>query len=161
GALVRAASIVSVTIAARRSNNWACMMIAVQLQPDQRPALWDDHFALYEEVFEPLTLAFAASAIDRLDVAAGDRVIDVAAGAGGGALMLAERGADVLAVDAAARMVERIRIRSAACAEVRPRVKAQIMDGAALDVADAAMDAALSVFGVVLFPDAVAGVREM
>src|SRR5262249_50129680 len=147
--------------AARRFKDQARMMIAVDLQPDQRPALWDDHFAFYEEVFEPLTLAFAASAIDRLNVAAGDRVIDVAAGCGGAALMLAARGADVLAVDAAARMVERIRIRSAACAEVGPRVKAQIMDGTALDVADAAMDAALSVFGVVLFPAAVAGVREM
>jgi SAM-dependent methyltransferase len=137
------------------------MMIAVELQPDQRPALWDDHLALYEEVFEPLTLTFAARAIDRLDVAAGDRVIDVAAGCGGAALMLAARGADVLAVDASARMVERIRIRSAAHAEVGSRIKTHIMDGAALDVADASMDAALSVFGVVLFPEAVAGVGEM
>jgi SAM-dependent methyltransferase len=133
----------------------------MELQPDQRPALWDDHLASYEEVFEPLTLTFAASAIDRLDVAAGDRVIDVAAGCGGAALMLAARGADVLAVDASERMVERIRIRSVAHAELKPLVKAQVMDGAALDVADATMDAALSVFGVVLFPDAVAGVREM
>jgi len=137
------------------------MMIAVDLQPDQRPALWDNHIALYEEVFEPLTLAFAATAIDRLDVAAGDRVIDVAAGSGGAALMLAARGANVLAVDASARMVERICIRSAGRAAVGSCVKAQIMDGVALDVADATMDAALSVFGVVLFPDAVAGVREM
>jgi SAM-dependent methyltransferase len=137
------------------------MMIAVELQPDQRPALWDDHLALYEEVFEPLTLTFAARAIDHLDVAAGDRVIDIAAGCGGAALMLAARGADVLAVDASARMVERIRTRSAARADVGPRIAAQIMDGAALDIADAAMDAALSVFGVVLFPDAVAGVRAM
>ena len=89
------------------------MMIAVELQPDQRPALWDDHIALYEEVFEPLTLAFAATAIDRLRLAAGHRVIDIAAGCGGAALMLAARGADVLAVDASARMVERIRIRLA------------------------------------------------
>ena len=137
------------------------MMIAVDLQPDQRPALWDDHIALYEQVFEPLTLAFAATAIDRLDVAAGDRVIDVAAGCGGAALLLAARGANVLAVDASARMVERICMRSAARADVGSRVKAQIMDGAALDVADATMDAALSVFGVVLFPDTVAGVAEM
>jgi len=137
------------------------MMIAVELQPDQRPALWDDHIALYEEVFEPLTLAFAATAIDRLRLAAGHRVIDIAAGCGGAALMLAARGADVLAVDASARMVERIRIRLAARADVGSRVKAEVMDGAALAVADATMDAALSVFGVVLFPDAVAGVGEM
>src|SRR5262249_21747069 len=79
----------------------------------------------------------------------------------GAALMVASRGADVLAVDASARMVERIRVRSATHADVGPRIKAHIMDGAALDVADATMDAALSVFGVVLFPDAVPGVREM
>jgi SAM-dependent methyltransferase len=137
------------------------MMIATELQPDQRPVLWDDHIALYEQVFEPLTLAFAATAIDRLDVAAGVRVIDVAAGSGGAALMLAARGAQVLAVDASIRMVERIRRRLAARADVGRRVKAEVMDGTALDVADATMDAALSVFGVVLFPDAVAGVREM
>ena len=136
-------------------------MIAVELQPDQRPALWDDHIALYEEVFEPLTLAFAARAIDRLAVNAGDRVIDVAAGPGGAALALAARGADVLAVDASARMVERIRGRLAARAAPASRSKAEVMDGTALQVADASMDAALSVFGVVLFPDAVVGVREM
>jgi SAM-dependent methyltransferase len=133
----------------------------VELQPDQRPVLWDDHIALYEEVFEPLTLAFATTAIDRLDIAAGVRVVDVAAGSGGAALMLAARGAQVLAVDASARMVERVRRRLAACADIGPRVKAEVMDGAALDIADATMDAALSVFGVVLFPDAVAGVAEM
>jgi SAM-dependent methyltransferase len=133
----------------------------VELQPDQRPALWDDHIALYEEVFEPLTLAFAATAIDRLGVAAGDRVIDVAAGSGGAALMLAARGTDVLAVDASARMVERIRMRCAARGDIGARVKAEVMDGGALDVGDASMDAALSVFGAVLFPDAVAGVAEM
>jgi len=137
------------------------MMITAELQPDQSPALWDLHTAFYEEVFEPLTLAFAASAIDRLDVAAGDRMIDVAAGTGGAALILAARGAEVLAVDASARMVERIRTRLAARADLAPKVTAEVMDGAALDVADASRDAALSVFGVVLFPDAVAGVAEI
>ena len=118
------------------------MRIAVELQPDQRPVLWDNHIASYQEVFEPLTLVFAAPALERLDVAAGDRVIDVAAGAGGAALMLAARGAQVLAVDASARMAERIRTRLAARADIGPRVKAEVMDGAALHVADAALDAA-------------------
>jgi SAM-dependent methyltransferase len=136
------------------------MTIAAQLQPDQRPALWDGHVAPYEQVFEPLTLAFAAAAIDRLDLAPGARVIDVGAGTGGAALLLAGRGADVLAVDASPGMVARIRARIAAQAAA-PRVRAQVMDGMALALADATMDAALSVVGVVLFPDAVGGVREM
>jgi SAM-dependent methyltransferase len=133
----------------------------MELQPDQRPALWDDHIGLYEEVFEPLTLALAARAIDRVDLAEGAPVIDVGAGTGGATLMLAARGASVLAVDAAPQMVARIRARLRARPDLDPRVRAEIMDGAALDVADATMDAALSVFGVVLFPDALAGVAEM
>src|SRR5262249_58189696 len=127
GALARA-SIVSVTIAVRRSNDWACMMIAVELQPDQRPALWDEHLALYEEVFEPLTLTFAARAIDRLDVAPGDPVIDIAAGCGGAALMVASRGADVLAGGASARMGGRIHVPGAGPPAVRPRSKAHNID---------------------------------
>jgi SAM-dependent methyltransferase len=137
------------------------MTIAAELQPDQRPALWDGYIALYEEVFEPLTLAFAAPAIDRLDLVPGERAIDVGAGTGGAALLLAARGASVLAVDASPRMVARIRARVAAHPAAAPRVRAQVMDGMALALADATMDAALSVFGVVLFPDAVAGVKEM
>ncbi|HYS48205.1 MAG TPA: class I SAM-dependent methyltransferase [Xanthobacteraceae bacterium] len=108
-----------------------------------------------------MTRALAAAAIDRLDPTPGERVIDIGAGTGGAALMLAARGANVLAVDASPRMVERIRARLAERPDTAPRVRAEIMDGTALAVADATMDAALSVFGVVLFPDAAAGVAEM
>ena len=41
------------------------------------------------------------------------------------------------------------------------RVDARVMDGQALDFSDAAFDAALSIFGVILFPDAVKGLAEM
>ena len=33
------------------------MSLAVELQPDQKPESWDDHVAVYEEVFEPLSNA--------------------------------------------------------------------------------------------------------
>jgi ubiquinone/menaquinone biosynthesis C-methylase UbiE len=134
----------------------------MELQPDQRPSLWDDHVCAYETVFEPLTSAFAAEAIARLRIAAHERVIDVAAGCGGTALMLARRDADVLAVDASWGMAQRARVRLAAARAGQPGNDAvAVMDGIALAVADASMDAALSVFGVVLFPDAVAGVAEI
>jgi ubiquinone/menaquinone biosynthesis C-methylase UbiE len=134
------------------------LTIEADLQPDQRPERWDDHVRLYEEVFEPLSLAFARRAMARLEVRPGMRVLDVAAGPGAAALALAERGAAVTAVDGSAAMVDRIRRRAEAAGA---RVEARAMDGMNLAFPDAAFDAALSVFGVILFPDAARGLSEM
>jgi SAM-dependent methyltransferase len=128
------------------------------LQPDQRPERWDDHVSLYESVFEPLTDAFAAAAIGMLGPLAGKRVIDVGAGPGGAALMLAARGAEVVAVDASPRMVARIVERAAASGAP---VEARVMDGQALGLPEASFDAGLSVFGIILFPDAAGGFAEL
>jgi ubiquinone/menaquinone biosynthesis C-methylase UbiE len=132
--------------------------IAEELQPDQQPARWNDHVVLYEEVFEPLSLAFAREANARLALRPGERVLDVAAGTGGAALAMAETGARVTAIDASPGMVERIgrRARSA-----RLAIDARVMDGEALGFPDTSFDAALSVFGVILFPDAAKGLAEM
>jgi SAM-dependent methyltransferase len=136
------------------------MSLTTDLQPDQQPARWDDHVAVYESLFEPLTDVFARRALDRLGVAPGCRLIDVGAGSGGAALLAAQRGADVLAVDASRAMAARIRER-AARSQLAGRVRAEVMDGMALDLPDASFDAALSVFGVILFPDAALGTREI
>ena len=56
--------------------------LAINLQPDQQPERWDNHVAVYEEVFEPLTSAFARRALDRLGPCHGDRLIDDGAGIG-------------------------------------------------------------------------------
>lgn len=136
------------------------MTLATPLQPDQRPTLWSDHVAVYEAVFEPLTNAFARRALDRLNLAPGASLLDVAAGSGGAALMAASHNIDVLAIDASPGMVSRIRERAAATA-AGPRLRAMVMDGQALSLPDASFDAAISTFGVILFPDAPAGMREM
>ena len=132
--------------------------ITADLQPDQQPKRWDDHVVLYEAVFEPLSVAFARQAIAKLDLAPGDRVLDVAAGAGGAALIMAEAGAAVTAIDGSPAMVERMRARARQC---QLPLDARLMDGMALDYPDEAFDAALSVFGVILFPDPVKGLSEM
>lgn len=137
------------------------MSLAVQLQPDQNPERWDDHVAVYEEVFEPLTNVFASRALDCLELRAGDRLIDVGAGAGGAALIAAARGVDVLTVDASPQMVSRIVARANGAAGNAGRVQAEIMDGMALGLPDGSFDAAVSVFGVILFPDADLGMREI
>ncbi len=127
-------------------------------QPDQQPDQWNAHVGAYEEVFEPLSTAFAETALGALTLRAGERLLDVGCGSGGAALLAASHGVSVMAVDAAPGMVARTHER-ASLAGVD--VDARVMDGTALDVEDGAFDAALSVFGVVLFPDAVAGLREM
>ncbi len=135
------------------------MKFAENLQPDQEPARWDEYVAAYEEVFEPLTNAFGAYALDRLGVGRGDRLIDVGAGSGGTALLAAARGVDVLAVDASQQMVARVRVRAR---DVQAgQIRAAVMDGMELAVPDASFEAAISVFGVILFPDAVRGTREL
>jgi SAM-dependent methyltransferase len=135
--------------------------LAVGLQPDQIPDRWNDHVAVYEEAFEPLTNVFAARALDCLPLRAGDRLIDVGAGTGGAALLAAARGADVLAVDASPQMVARIAARAKDPAGAAGHVRAQTMDGTALVLPDGSFDAAVSVFGVILFPDAGLGIREI
>jgi SAM-dependent methyltransferase len=137
------------------------MKLPTEFQPDQQPGRWNDHVAVYEAVFEPLTNAFAGRALDRLGLRRGERLIDVGAGSGGAALMAARRGADVLAVDAARDMVARIRERADGTVIAPGRLRAETMDGMALELPDASFDAAISVFGVILFPDAELGMREM
>ena len=56
-------------------------------------------------------------------------------------------------------MVARVRARARAAAA--DRVRAGVMDGTALALPNASFDKAISVFGVILFPDAVAGLREI
>jgi SAM-dependent methyltransferase len=133
-------------------------MLPTAPQPDQEPQQWDDHVFVYEEVFEPFTLQFARAAIAALGVTAGQKVLDVGAGCGGAALAMAEKGLRVTAVDASARMVERIAERAA---ERQLAVDARVMDGQALRLADASFEAALSVLGIILFPHAERGLAEM
>jgi ubiquinone/menaquinone biosynthesis C-methylase UbiE len=135
-------------------------MIPADLQPDQDPVRWDDHVLVYEQVFEPFSSSFAAAAIASLGLQPGTRCLDVGCGSGGAALMLATSGVHVSAVDASAGMIERVCGRAVERG-VGDRLQAAVMDGQALTFPDNSFDAALSVFGVILFPDAVRGLSEM
>lgn len=133
-------------------------MLPTAPQPDQQPAKWDDHVCVYEEVFEPFTLQFAEAAIATLGLATGDSVLDVGAGSGGAALLMAGRGLRVTAIDASPRMAARISTRAA---ERRLAIEARAMDGQALRFGDSSFGGALSVLGIILFPDAGRGLAEM
>jgi len=132
--------------------------ITGDLEPDQQPHRWDDHVALYEDVFEPLTQSFSSAAIEALDPEPQSRVLDSGAGTGGAALELARRGHKVTAIDASLAMVARTRERASATGLV---IETSTMDGQNLTFPDASFDAALSVLGVILFPDAARGLSEL
>ena len=133
-------------------------MLPSALQPDQQPALWDGHVDSYESVFEPLTNTLASDALAGLDLRGGMRCLDVAAGAGGAALMAARLGASVVAVDASAGMARRIGERARA---ERLPIEARVADASRLDFADASFDAAFSILGIILFPDPAGALGEM
>jgi len=133
-------------------------MLPADLQPDQQPHRWDDHVSVYEAVFEPFTLQFARPAISALGLAPGQSVLDVGAGSGGAALAMAAQGLRVAGIDASARMVDRVVMRAA---ERGVSIVAEVMDGQALQFGDSTFDAALSVLGVILFPNAERGLAEM
>lgn len=126
----------------------------------QQAATWDEFSANYEAMAEPYTARFGAALADRLAIRPGERVIDIAAGSGALSLDLARRGARVTAVDHSSAMVGRVAER-ARIEGLGGQIEARAMDGQALDLPDGGFDAALSVFGVMLFPDHDAGLREM
>jgi len=127
------------------------------LQPDQDTSRWDGHAAAYETVFEGLTDAFAARALDLLEPLAGARLMDLAAGAGGAAIQAAARGAYVTAFDGSGEMVTRIRARTGNASIIAEQADARKK----LPCADGSFDAALSCLGVVLLPDPVPTLREI
>jgi SAM-dependent methyltransferase len=104
-------------------------------------------------------LAPAAEAVvERAGIAAGDDVVDIACGTGNAALLAAARGARVIGVDGAPRLL----------AVARERARAQGLDVdlregdlLALPVDDGAADVVLSVFGLIFARDPVQGLREI
>ena len=134
------------------------LTITSNLEPDQQPHRWDDHVGLYEDVFEPLTQRWSTAAIEALDPEPQSRVLDSGAGAGGAALELARRGHKVTAIDASSAMVARTKERASAMGLM---IEALAMDGQDLAFPDGSFDAAISVLGVILFPDAVRGLSEL
>lgn len=106
-----------------------------------------------------VTMRFAEQVLDHVELKPGTRLLDIGSGSGAVAIAAARRGADVLAVDFAPTMVERLNAR--ARAEELTNLQGRVMDGCALELADDSFDMAASLNGVSLFPDLGQGLREM
>lgn len=124
--------------------------------PIQTDAFWNQSVDGYIASAEPFTALFCEDAVRLAEIAPGMRLLDIATGPGALALAAARAGADVTAIDFSQAMIDRLSIRPGA-----ESVTALRMDGQALDLASDSFDRVCSVFGIPLFPDWRAGLREM
>lgn len=120
---------------------------------------WDRIAARFDEVGTPISMPLAEQILAYVHVRPGVRFLDVGAGSGALSIPAARGGAQVVAVDIAPRMIERLLAR--ARLEGLSNIEPHVMDGTALDFGDDLFDVAASLNGVSLFPDVTAGMREM
>jgi len=95
---------------------------------------------------------------EAIDLRAGERVLDVAAGNGNATLAAARRFARVTSTDYVGALLERGKERAAA---ERLPVTFQVADAEALPFADGSFDVALSTFGIMFTPDQETSVAEL
>jgi SAM-dependent methyltransferase len=111
----------------------------------------------YEHIAEHLRPA-ARVLVDRASPTAGEHVLDIGCGTGNAALLAAERGARVVGVDPAERLLDVARAR----AQERGLSAAfELGDAANLPVAEGQVDLALSAFGLIFALDPPAAAAEL
>ncbi len=111
----------------------------------------------YETTADGL-MPVAEVVVDRSEVGPGDDVVDLACGTGNAALLAAARGARVLGIDGAPRLL------AVACERATAQgLQIEFREGdlLSLPVEDDAADVALSVYGVVFAGDPAAALREV
>ncbi len=126
--------------------------------PEQVRSGWDAIAVGFDEHVTPHNIALGDGLLRRHGVIAGMRVLDVAAGSGALAIPAARLGAQVVATDISAVMIERLGARAR---DEGLDIDARVMDGHALDLDDDTFDVSVSQHGVSLFPDMARGLREM
>lgn len=114
---------------------------------------WDLVAEGYTADLTPAFEHYARFILDRLELAAGDRLIDVACGPGT-LIGLLPDGLEVLGVDFSPSMIAQLRA-------AHPQVNALVADGQALPLPDHGFTHAVSMFGVIFFPDRARGLGEL
>lgn len=107
--------------------------------------------ARFDDAAIPITIPLAVHALSVVGLRAGMSFLDVATGRGTLAVSAARLGAKVVATDADAGMIDRLRAR--AREEGLTNITARAMDCRSLDLEDQSFDAAGSEHGITLLPD--------
>ena len=121
-------------------------------------AAWNGVAPGYDAFVTPGYFRLGGEGLRRAGLRAGMRFLDVAAGSGALSIPAARVGAEVLATDISPVMLERLDTRARA---EGLKIETRVADGHALDLPDDSFDVAGSQFGVMLFPDAERGIREL
>jgi ubiquinone/menaquinone biosynthesis C-methylase UbiE len=127
--------------------------------PSQIRDAWDAVADGFDRHVTPHTLEVGEHIVSRLDLRPGLRLLDVGAGSGAVSIPAARAGAEVLAIDIAPTMVERLTARAEA--HGLTTLRADVGDGSSLDLDDDSFDVAVSLNAVSLFPDLTGGLDEM
>ena len=106
------------------------------------------------ETLEPVAEIVA----ERVGVIRGERALDLGCGTGNAALALARAGANVIAVDPAARLIDVTRERAA---NAGLAIDVRQGEAAAIPLPDSSVDVIVSVFAVIFAPDASAAMADM
>lgn len=121
---------------------------------------WDLVATAYADEALGHFLIYAAEALRLADLPPTARVLDVAAGPGTVAVMAAQAGARVTAIDISEAMLTRLYARAEA-AGVASAIEIHHGDAQTLPFARGAFDAAFSMFGLMFFPDRHLGLTEV
>lgn len=116
---------------------------------------WGD--GTYEHIATVLAEA-AEAGVEALGVTPGERVLDLGCGSGNAAIAVARRGAQVVAIDPAERLVGVTASRAAAEGLA---VEATVGEAGAIPAPDHDFDALISIFAVIFAPDAEQSANEM
>jgi SAM-dependent methyltransferase len=127
-------------------------------EPDDTRAAWDTIAPGYDRTNTPTQMWLGNEGLRRAGLRSGMRFLDVAAGSGALSIPASRLGAQVLATDQSAIMLELLEKRAR---QESLSVETRVMDGHALQLDDNSFEMAGSQFGVMLFPDMPMGIREM
>ena len=111
----------------------------------------------YERIAKQLFPA-AEVVVGKASPASGERVVDIGCGTGNASLLAAERGAEVIGVDPAQRLLD---VGAATAAERGLDPSFVLGEAADMPVDDGTADVVLSVFGVIFAPDPAAAAAEI
>ena len=126
--------------------------------PMAAAATWDSVAESYTQHVMPLFENYAREALRHSGVAPASEILDVAAGPGTLALMAAELGHTVTAIDFSRGMIDRLRSASNAR---KLRLDTKVCDAQALELPGDKFHAAFSMFGFMFLPSRARGFAEL
>lgn len=126
--------------------------------PLATPEPWNLVANAYAAELVPQFELFAHDALRLAALPTGSRIVDVASGPGTLALLAANSGAMVSAIDFSPTMIANLHQRAI---QGDVAIDARLGDGQALPFKDNAYDGAFSMFGLMFFPDRARGLQEL